>query len=123
MGGRNPAPTRRRSAAEWKREIAAWRKSDLAASDYAAKLGVSVSTLHWWRWRLRGGELPDPGDAELRLLPLETARNDSFANGDGVSWELRTTDGSVLRVEGPLTEAQLERLLRALDLPGSGRRG
>lgn len=34
-------------------QVQAWTASGLSAAEFAAQLGVSPSTLAWWRWKLR----------------------------------------------------------------------
>lgn len=44
---------KRRNAAQWRRLISEWESSELGASEFARRRGLNVSTLRWWRWRLR----------------------------------------------------------------------
>jgi hypothetical protein len=44
--------TRRRSRADWRREIALWRESGLPAREYAAKAELNAGTLTFWKYVL-----------------------------------------------------------------------
>ena len=41
------------SRAERVAQVQAWTASGLSAAEFAPQLGVSPSTLAWWRWKLR----------------------------------------------------------------------
>lgn len=39
----------------WERRVRRWERSGRSCRAFAAREGVSPSTLNWWRWRLRVG--------------------------------------------------------------------
>ncbi len=51
-------------------------------------------------------------------MPVHVGTSSPARLGDA-AWEIRNATGYVLRVEGALTDALLERVLAALFLPGS----
>lgn len=92
----------RRSATEWAREVATWRRSGQSARAYARAHGLKASTLTWWGWKVdREGLVPDV--PELKLLPVSVADEETGGSGH---WELTTANGHRLRGDGAL-EPQL----------------
>lgn len=88
----------RRSAKEWAREVAAWRRTGKSARAYARAHGLKASTLTWWAWKVgREGIAPDV--PELKLLPVSVADEERDISGQ---WELTTADGHRLRGDGAL---------------------
>lgn len=51
-----------------RRAVGRWRRSGMAAHDFAPLLGVSSATLYAWSRRFRGGALAG-GDGEVRGVP------------------------------------------------------
>jgi hypothetical protein len=104
---------RRRSAAEWARVVADWKRSGLDCKAFAASRGIKSGTLSWWQWRLRRGA--SSADT-LRLVKVDVAPEpvDQVALGVArCSWELATARG-VLRVHEGIGEAALDAVLVAL---------
>jgi hypothetical protein len=100
----------------WLERIRRWEQSGLTAGEFAAKVGVKEGTLRHWKWQLgweaRGSRQPVPAPPKVRLLPVRVKR--PVGDVCSSSWEIRAPSGPVLRVEGPLTERQLELVLAAL---------
>ena len=48
-----------RSAAEWRRLVDEWRRSQVSRRVFAAAYGIRPQTLSWWAWRL-GSEATRP---------------------------------------------------------------
>lgn len=44
--------TTRTTREQWRRRVSAWSASGLACKQFAAKAGVSPTTLAWWKWKL-----------------------------------------------------------------------
>lgn len=98
---------RRRSRSEWSELVQEWLRSGQSAEEFGAARGVPPARLPWWRWRLGLGGASAPG---VELVKVEVTREPS----SGTGWELRTTGGDVLRVEGAMDAACLRELLAAL---------
>jgi len=65
----------RRTAKQWARLIARWKRSGLSAGEFGAKVGVDAHSLHWWRWSLRKREAMQetptaPTDSVPAFLPV-----------------------------------------------------
>ena len=107
---------RRRTAKEWSRIVAAWKKSGRPVDEFAASRGIAPRTLTWWKWRLaqlalaEGPAAPD----ELQLIPvgLEPARTREAEAMP--AWEVSTAGGHVLRFHHRITPAELAAVLEAL---------
>jgi hypothetical protein len=86
----------RRTRTQWEQLVVAWRRSRLAAPEFAADRGVVESTLRWWAWRLERDRERDTGDSALALVPVRVA-DEPPAVGDstGAAWTLRTSRGEL----------------------------
>jgi hypothetical protein len=59
----------RRTAKQWGRLVARWKRSGLSAGEFGARAGVDARSLHWWSWALRKREaMRDDG-----IVPSESA--------------------------------------------------
>ena len=69
----DPSPTQPPQSTQmlWEERIAAWQASGLSQSAWCAREGVPLSTLVYWRRKLRGGSVPamDPKPAS-RFIPV-----------------------------------------------------
>lgn len=65
-----------RSAQEWQRLVAEWRRSGLPCKAFAAGRGVHPHTLSWWAWRLESRppvRVPAPPGGVGPLVPARAA--------------------------------------------------
>lgn len=77
---------RKRTRAEWTKVIARYRASGQTAEVFAAKHGLTLSTLRWWSSELRSTRPATSTDrVEVReVIVAESARgNESFEIGVG----------------------------------------
>lgn len=108
--------SRRRTAKEWSRIVAAWKKSGQPVAEFAASRDIAPRTLTWWKWRLAqlaAAKAPAAAE-ELRLIPvgLEPAR--SCEAEATPAWEVSTAGGHVLRFYHRISAAELAAVLEAL---------
>ena len=50
----------RTSRETWAKRIERWKESGLTAKEFAAEVGLSASSLQWWKWRLGAGATWQP---------------------------------------------------------------
>ena len=63
---------KRRNREEWVEVVGRWRASGQSCKGFAARLGVSPSTLSWWAWELgRSGELEQAGTSFVAVEVAE----------------------------------------------------
>ena len=119
---------RRESREEWARRVARWRRSGLAAREFAERCGVNRHTLVHWAWRL-GTEAAasaevSPSGRFVEIVgalsgPVLEAPRESPADSERrPSLELVLRDGLLLRVEMPVdarTAAKLATFVAALE--------
>lgn len=95
----------RRSRAWWQKTVAAWRRSGLTASEYAAREGLTERTLRWWSSMLsRGTRAKHAYPIEI-ALPAETRR---------ASMIEVVVEGATVRFESSADVAVIAALVRAL---------
>jgi hypothetical protein len=60
---------KRRTASDWARLVAGWKRSGGGAVEFAASAGVSAVQLRWWRWHVakEAGPTATPKDAMVRV--------------------------------------------------------
>ena len=119
----------RRGRAEWQRLIAELEESGLSHEDFAAGLGVSVSTLRWWRSRLK--RAAGPREGAVGLLPFvrvrvsrEEAGRKAVASDGPSGPTVEMPYGLVLRLPGGSTAEYVSAVLAGTLLRlrvGSGR--
>jgi transposase-like protein len=112
---------RRRSASEWQSLIEDLENGGEDAAEFCRRRGLRLSTLQWWRWRLR----TERGSASVACRPAVTAAAVEFAEvrlsgrevfgAETDSFELRWSDGLTLRIPARFEEGSLRRLLAVLD--------
>ncbi len=98
--------------AKWRAVIWAQEKSGLSALEFAELHGIMLTTLYWWRSRLRRGST-----RSTDLVPVEVVAHQvvaSRAAGPTAPFELRLDDSMTLQIQSGFDEAELCRLLRAL---------
>jgi hypothetical protein len=60
----------RRTAKQWARLVARWKRSGLSAGEFGASVGVDAHSLHWWRWALRKREaMKDVSTSPTESIP------------------------------------------------------
>ncbi len=118
MGDRTRTP-RRRSAREWGRLVAAWKKSGKSAADFAAARGVKPGTLAWWKWKLTSRAAAPAED--LRLIAVEIEPAATERENTSPAWEFTSAHGEVLRVYRGIAPAELAAVLSALRASGERR--
>ena len=105
------AKRKRRSAEEWSRHVAAWRRSGETAAKYAERKGLSLSSLRWWSWRLGR----DHGRNEsVELVPVEVAVEAAPPATDAEQWRLTTRGGDELCGTGALSPELAKALVAAV---------
>ena len=82
--------------------LAAWRRSGLAAHDFAVHCGVSHSTLHRWKREAR------------RFVEVGAAASDVGAAESSGTIEIVLPGGAILRLGPEFDEDVLRRAVRAL---------
>lgn len=114
---------KRRSSAEWSSLVGQWGASGQSAQGFAARHGLSVATLYWWRTRLRGetshgrsgvtsvdtarGGLPSAlGFTQVRVAEREVSEG---------RLEVVARSGHVVRVHGEVSAAALRAVLSAVE--------
>ena len=107
---------RRRTAVEMRSFIAAWKKSGLTQREFASREGLPLSTLTWWRRRLKDDAeassrpaLPVPVEILPRSLPVTAAAVQSG------SFEVELRSGHLLRVPFVFDVEVLGRLVSTLE--------
>lgn len=111
----------RRSASEWREEVAAWRASGLSAREYANGRGLHAGTLMGWASRLGRGTRAVEAKTRLSrssFVPVRVFGGES-PQGEELSAEIVLSGGRSVRLSGALRLGQLAELLDAVE----GRRG
>ena len=115
---------RRRSEAEWRSQVEAWRTSGRGIEEFCHGRGLSASTFRWWRWRLSSADRVDGGGDSSATLGSERswiavdlgapARAPEATSSR--AYELRWPDGLTLLVPADFDRESLVRLLAALEV-------
>jgi len=92
------ARRKRRSAVEWRQLIEAWRRSGLSQPVFCREHDVAVSTLQYWRRRLRDEQVPampaSAGVIDLGALGSHVDADNEASYG----WSFELLLGDWLRV-------------------------
>jgi hypothetical protein len=96
---------RHRSAAEWRRLVAAWKASDKTRRDWCKEQGLSTESLRRWTKRLRGTE------SKVSLVEIDHEGNHGAAIGQ--TFIRITRDGDV-ELSGSIEEGILRSVLRVM---------
>ena len=60
----------RKTAKQWARLVARWKRSGLSAGEFGVKVGVDARRLHWWSWALRKRDgIRDSTPAPTEVIP------------------------------------------------------
>jgi hypothetical protein len=91
----------RRAAAEWATLVERWRRSGLQGPAFAAREGVRVEQLRWWKWHLGKSDVdaprPAPSAAMVRVEVRPPRADDTVTSAaieilrDG--WTVRVASG------------------------------
>lgn len=114
----------RRTAEQWSKLVARWKRSGKTAEEFGAEAGVDARSLHWWRWALRKREAkqdarvkpgePLPAFLSVRLVERPAALAKTPAPLPGGPVEILVDDRHAVRVRAGFDEATLRRVLDIL---------
>jgi hypothetical protein len=100
----------RRTEGDWAKMVAASERSGLPLLQFAARNGVKVSTLKWWRSRFRGGQISfaavEVAPAGVEVTPVVPAAR--------VRFDAEFGSGLRLSLDVPRERAVLDAVLAAL---------
>lgn len=99
------------SRASWETHVAAWKRSGLSATAYAARHRLNANTLGWWSSRLAHSV---PAVRFARVVPATLAPASPLADA---GLEIVLGSGRVLRVRPGVDPALLRTVLDALEAP------
>ena len=109
----------RRSALEWRAEVASWRASGLTAAEYARPRDIHAGTLMGWASRLARSTMSKPHVGARVFVPVVTSQRDEVGLPSGqLSAEIILTSGRRVRLSGDFSIEQLGRLLDAVEAGG-----
>jgi hypothetical protein len=100
----------------WSALVKEWRRSGLAAKDFAAKKRLKAQTLKWWAWRL-GAKKRVAERVEARVGPLSFIEVTPAAHTDVVESRLEIVVARGRRISVPSTfdADHLRRLIAVLE--------
>lgn len=114
----------RRSAAEWKGVLRQWERSGTTLREFAARVGIPLSTLMWWRWRLskaqrsrcKGKRAARPvSTKQTELVPLRVVQLVTAPGAAGAETAVElVAAGAAVRVRSGFDTDTLERVLMVL---------
>lgn len=112
----------RRSAAEVRQVLGELDRSGLSQKAFAARAGFPLSTLSWWRRRLREMEGGPRRARDRALVPVvirpAAAAEEAVDSVDAASgFEIRLRSGVVVHVPSGFDERSLGRLIAVLGGP------
>ena len=97
----------------WVGRIARWRKSGATATEFARRLGVSVSALRWWSWKLGSTRRRGEGAKTTSVSPLTFVEMTSAVRREPIEIVLAT--GTRVLVPVDVEQPVLERLFDAIE--------
>jgi hypothetical protein len=102
----------------WTARVEGWKRSGLSKAGYASELGVNVSSLKWWIWKLGAEARRAPAQKRVRvaarkLAPMTFVEVTKEVAREPIELVLR--DGRRIRVPTDFDEAALERLLAVVE--------
>jgi transposase len=113
----------RRTARQWFRLVARWKRSGLSAREFGAKARVDFRSLHWWSWaiRKRAMQQEEPAtfaDDAPAFLPVHIVERDAIpekvTSAAGEPVEIVIDARLAVRVGPGFDEATLRRVLEVL---------
>ena len=100
---------RRRTAAEMRPLVEAWRRGEGTQAELAARHGMPAPTFAWWCGRVRRG---DPAAAGFVAVDVKPEPPRTLV---GTVLEVVLLGGRVLRIPWDLPDAELRRIFGALE--------
>ena len=103
----------RTTAAEWARRVERWQRSGLGAKAFAERERIDAGQLSWWKWRLK----TRPLTSSAALVPVRVAPSREAAPVAAApsAIDIALPSGARLRVVGSVDEANLTRVVRAVE--------
>jgi hypothetical protein len=108
---------------EWAKRVERWKDSGLSLGEYSREVGISASSLKWWRWRLEADANATPGKRRPRKyrsgLPKQVPAAVTFvelplSGRRQAPVEIVLTSRVRIRVQADFEVATLERVLTVL---------
>jgi len=110
----------RTSRETWAKRVEKWKASGLTAAEFAAKAGVTASSLSWWKWQLGLRRKKKPvkrrgshSRSSAAVSPLTFVEMSAALRGE--PFEIVLANGSRIRVPVEFDADALDRLVQALD--------
>jgi hypothetical protein len=97
----------------WVGRVAQWRESGATAAEFARKLGVSVSSLRWWSWKLGSTQRRRKSAKTTSVSPLTFVEMTSAVRREPI--EIVLASGTRVLVAVDLEQSVLERLFDAIE--------
>ena len=114
-------PAARRSRREWRRTIAAWKRSGLSQKEFCEKRGIRARTFGWWRWKLERGrndKAPSGKGPEIQATPafveLTVKPEPAPVSRKPEELEVRVGETLAIRVPAGFDRSNLVELVSAL---------
>lgn len=101
------------SRAEWKKHVAAWKKSGRTAKAFAVERGLNAATLRWWASSLRREAPTGRRGAGFARLVAQAAGEDGARASSTVDVVLAS--GRIVRVRSGFEPALLQAVVAALE--------
>lgn len=106
------------SREQWTRYVRKWATSGLSAAQFAAKHGISATSLSWWKWRLGAGaktrSVQRRVSTRSKVPPLSFVEM-TVAAPPEEPLELVFPSGAFIRVRTGFSAALLEQLIDVLE--------
>lgn len=97
----------------WVERVAQCRESGATAAEFARTLGVSMSSLRWWSWRLGSKARGDRAQKRPQVSPLTFVEMTSAVRREPI--EIVLASGTRVLVPVDIEQAVLERLFNAIE--------
>jgi hypothetical protein len=108
---------------EWAKRVERWKDSGLSLGEYSREVGISASSLKWWKWRLDADANPTESERRpkkyRRGLPKQVPAAVTFvelplSGKRQAPVEIVLTSRIRIRVQADFEVATLERVLAVL---------
>jgi transposase-like protein len=103
----------RASREVWVGRVAQWRESGATATEFARELGVSVSSLRWWSWKLGSTRRRGKRAKTTSVSPLTFVEMTSAVRREPI--EIVLASGTRVLVQVDVEQPVLERLFNAIE--------